>query len=372
MADKKNTHSIPAASDGHGTCKGLIDTDPFMYSGQGISALSAALNPAIKPVETLGRNKDFSTIRQGTSTNTLTKMRAVEGKNLKIDPVTGDATIKDGNFILTIAQYAQLTDPRASTYQLLDALLIELTESGSKSPTVMLPLSEYMERRGLKDRKETKAQVIEDIKLIGKSSISGEEKIEKKTESYSLINIADSVEVKRNGDIVFTFGNAFYNMLLRYPVMKYPRQLQTLNSRKNPNSYFFLRKIAVHKNMNVGKKNEDIISVKTLMESSPYIPSYEEVMSGTRALSRKIIEPFERDMDALSETLSWHYCHSLDQPLTQEELDNMNYGIFSNLLVRITWKNYPDQTARLERKAERVQQSKQAKKKKTAKKKTTE
>ena len=330
----------------------------------------ATIKPAIKPTDSpIERRKDFSTIRQGTSTNALTKLRATEGKGLTIDQITGDATIKNGNFILTIPKYEQLTGLKTSTYQLLDAITVALTESGAKSPTVILPLEEYMKRRGLKDRKEAKTQAKADMEILRGASFSWEERRGKKTESYSFVNLADSGEIRRNGDIVFTYGTTFYNILLGYPVMPYPAQLQTLNSKRNPNSYYLLRKIAEHKNMNIGKKNEDIIAVKTLLSGAPFIPSYEEVMSGNRNIADRIIGVFERDMDALETTLSWHYCHSLEQPLTDEELNTMSYATFEGLMIHTEWRNYPDQTARLERKAEAIAQAQQKKKRTTSKKK---
>ena len=226
-----------------------------------------------------------------------------------------------------------------------------------------------MKRRGLKDRKEAKTQAKADMEILRGASFSWEERRGKKTESYSFVNLADSGEIRRNGDIVFTYGTTFYNILLGYPVMPYPAQLQTLNSKRNPNSYYLLRKIAEHKNMNIGKKNEDIIAVKTLLSIAPYIPSYDEVMSGNRNIADRIIGVFERDMDALETTLSWNYCHSLDQPLTDEELATMSYARFEELLIHTEWRNYPDQTARLERKAEAIAQAQQKKKRTTSKKK---
>lgn len=327
----------------------------------------ATISPAIKPTDSIERKRDFSTIRQGTSTNALTKLRATEGKGLTIDQITGDATIKNGNFILTIPKYEQLTGLKTSTYQLLDAITVALTESGAKSPTVILPLEEYMKRRGLKNRKEAKTQAKADMEILRGASFSWEEKRGKKVESYAFVNLADSGEIRRNGDIVFTYGNTFYNILLGYPVMPYPAQLQTLNSKRNPNSYYLLRKIAEHKNMNIGKKNENIIAVKTLLSVAPFLPTYEEVMETGRQLDQRIIKPFERDMDALETTLSWNYCHSLDQPLTDEELATMSYATFEELLIHTEWRNYPDQTARLERKAEAV--AKAEKKRTTSKKK---
>ena len=91
-----------------------------------------------------------------------------------------------------------------------------------------------------------------------------------------------------------------------------------------------------------------------------------------RQLDQRIIKPFERDMDALQSTLSWHYCHSLNEPLTEEELAVMDYETFKELLVFTSWHNYPDQTARLERKAERIEEAKKPKRKTSKKKETPE
>lgn len=307
----------------------------------------------------------YSVIRQGTSTNTFTKTRDTN-KNTAIDSITGEATITNGDLILKIPNYAQLTGLKTSTHQLLDIITISLTESGAKSPTVHLTLDNYMQRRGLKDRKEARKQLTADLDVLLKTSLTWEEKRGKSTIPYAGVNITDSwswTDSKKH-TIAYTFGQTFYNVLLSYPVMSYPAQLQTFNNRRNPNSYYFLRKITEHKNMNVGKKNEDIIAVKTLLEASPFIPSYKEVMEGNRNLTDRIINPFERDMDNLAPTLNWEYCHSLGGPLKDKELETMSYELFETLLIKTTWGAYPDQTARLERKAERQEEKAANKKKK--------
>lgn len=324
--------------------------------------------PSLSPTENR-ENTDFSKIRQGTATNALTKFRAIEGKNTTVDNITGSATIKQGDVTLTLSDYRGLENLRVSTWQLLDIIIERLTKSGTKSPTVNLTLEDYMNKRRLKNRKEAKAQVKADLEILRRASLSWEEKRGKKVVVFAFVNLADSGIIKRKGDIIFTFGTTFYSSLLSYPVMPYPSQLSALNSKRNPNSYFLLRRISEHKNMNIGKKNEDVIAVKTLLAVASFIPSYEEVMATDRALNRRIIEPFERDMDALDETLTWEYCHSLGQPLTNTELENLTYDVFKGLLIRTSWKNYPDQTARLEKKAERIEQKK---KRKTSKKKKSD
>lgn len=286
----------------------------------------------------------FCCIRQGPSTNNLTKLRADKKTGLELNFLHDEANIKKGSFILTIPNYSKIKGLKTSTHQLLDALTIKLTETGAASPNVKISLSEYMSIRGLKDRKETKQQIKNDMQILQTASLTWKETNKGKTECFKFVNLADSGEVKKNGDIVFTFGNTFYKALLKYSVMPYPNQLQTLNNRKNPNSYCLLRKISEHKAMNLGKINENLISVKTLLNSAPYIPSYEEVMSTNRNLKERIIEVFERDMNAFEETATWNYCHKLGKPLSNEELKKIDYNTFENLLIKINWKYYPTMT----------------------------
>ena len=314
------------------------------------------INPAISPSEKQTLST-FSTIRQGTATNALTKTRTGKGST-HIDPITGTATITQGGLVVTLPNFEKLTGGlKTSTAQLLDALTVVLTESGAKNPSVTLSLDEYMSKRGLSDRKEARKQVTEDLDTLYNASISFKEKRRKQEQDFLDVRICDAKGIK-NGIITFSFGSTFYNILLGYPVMPYPPQLLRLSGKRNPNSYYLLRKISEHKNMNIGKKNEDTIAVKTLLACSPYFLTYEEVMSGDRALNRRIIEPFERDMNALSDSLTWQYCHSNNEPLTDEELNSFPYAFFIKLLVKVFWITYPDQTARLEAKAQRETEEK--------------
>ena len=324
-----------------------------------------------KRAKVLEGYKDFSAIRQGISTNNFTKLRATAGRGLTVDEVTGTATIKNGNFILTIPKYDELAGLKTSTHQLLDAITIALTESGAKNPTVILSVDDYMKRRGLKDRKEARKQLTADLGVLLKTSISWEEKRGASSIPFAGVNVTDSWlwADKKKTSVAYTFGQTFFNVLRGYPVTAYPALLQELNGNANPNSFYLGRKITEHKNMNSGKKNENLIAVKTLLAVAQFLPSYEEVMKGNRNIQDRIITPFERDMDALEDALSWNYCHSLNEPLTDAELATMDYATFEGLLIFTSWKEYKDQTARLERKAERVAEAEKNKKRATSKKK---
>lgn len=304
---------------------------------------------ALKGIETV-----TGYIRQGVATNTLTKMMATK-KNTTVDPITGKATIKRGQAKLT---FAKDMPPRVSTYQLFDAMTEVLTQTGAKAPLVQLPLTAYMERRKISDRKAAREQVQQDLDTLYNASISyREHRRNGKDQDFLDMRICDLKGIK-NGVIYFSFGSALYMQLRNYPIMPAQPILYQINGKRNPNSYFLMRKIMEHKNMNAGKKNEDLIAVTTLLSVCDTIPSYEDVMQGNRHITERIIEPFERDLNALADTLSWEYCHSNGTPLTDEELEQFNYDVFHACLIQVYWGSYPDQTARLAVKRER-----QAKKK---------
>ena len=326
------------------------------------SVLSTTVKTEISPAEAVGKPKDFRTIHQGVSTNALTKARAVPGENMRVDRISGEATITIGNLTLRIPKYTELfQDLKTSTHQLVDTLVIELTETGARNPTVILTVAEYMKQRGLRDRKEAKKQLTADLAILTGYALTWDETRGKETLPYAGVAVTDHWvwADKQKTAVAFTFGYTFFQILKGYPVMPYPALLQRINAKRNPHSYYMGRKIAEHKNMNYGKKNEDLIAVKTLLESSPYFPSYDEVIRTDRHLDQRIISPFERDLNALDDILTWEYCHSMGKPLTDEELQTMSYRDFEELLVKITWRNYPEQIqeAKLERRAEAIEKA---------------
>lgn len=300
---------------------------------------------------------NFNTIRQGAVTNAMTKLRAVEGKNTDVDPRTNEAKIyskSNSRLTVMLPRFNEIGSPKTSTWQLLNMLVSKFTETGAKSYEVNITLDEYMEMRDLRDRKEARAQVDKDLEILRVLSFTYKDtKGAGAEEGYYKTNMAAGVGRSRSGVITLKFTSDFYNLLMGYNVMPFPNLAYKLNSKRNPNSYYFLTKIAEHKNMNISKQNEDIISVAALLKTVyPMIPSYKEVMETDRHLDKRIIAPFERDMDALKDALTWEYCHSKGEPLTAEEINNFNYQIFKDCLIKVTWVDYPDQSARRQQIAE--------------------
>ena len=111
--------------------------------------------------------------------------------------------------------------------------------------------------------------------------------------------------------------------------MYFPIEALQGNINANPYKYWLARRISEHKRMNLGKSNEDVISVKTLIEACPNYPKYEDVRESNRRLTHRLIKPFERAMNTLIGAFSWDYCK--DHP--------KNYEEFISAKVKITWIN---------------------------------
>lgn len=217
--------------------------------------------------------------------------------------------------------------------------MITATQNGLQSTLVKLPLREYMNMRGLKDEKETRAQVKRDIDALERVSFEYKGTGKQRGVWLKIHISGGTVGQIKNGDIIFRFNQDFFDSFkvsekTSYLYMYFPREALQGNIRQHPHKYWLARQISTHKRMNLGKPNEDIIGVKTLIDACPNMPTYEDVMALNRNFLQHIIEPFERDMDALNETLSWHYNNSEEGP--------QDYKTFMESTVKIQWRYYPN------------------------------
>ena len=238
---------------------------------------------------------------------------------------------------------------RVSVYQLLDAIMQRFTQYGfsptaSREYSVTIPIDEYMELRGLKDKKEAKAQLNIDLEVLGTICITEARTNEKgRAVGIERTYLTDHTMVLID-TIEFTFSQSFVLWAQRkLATIPHMQLLFKIDPRRNPNSYFFGKKLEEYKNMNRGKGNENIISVRSLLLSSPNMATEEAVRESGRHYTQQIIDPFERDMDALGNCLSWEYCNKHAVPLTDaEHAAGISWKQFKNLYVLITWKNYPE------------------------------
>jgi hypothetical protein len=303
----------------------------------------------------------FYALAQGKASNLLTK------ELTRKDPVQlnlfGDGEIISKDFQLYIKGYSELQGGiKQTASMLLTCLMIKATKQGLKSTLVILPLEEYMTMRGLKDEKETRAQVKRDIDALGRVTFKYKG-TGKRRGDWIDISLTGGRSGIHRGNIEYRFSDDYFesykiNDAGRYLYMHFPTFALQFNPHVNPYAFCFMYRILLHKRMNAGKPNECTIGVATIIEAAANFPAYEEVMTGNRALTRRIIEPFERDLDALDSAFTWEYAG--EQPT--------DYETFINSNIHIHWKVYPN-TDKLEAgKKKRAQRTArvQANKKKTA------
>ena len=289
-------------------------------------------------VDSISRN-NFRIMKQSSAMNKLSMVKT----NEKYMSCGTDDTvcIERENLKIYLENFSNLGNGiKTTTHRLVDAIMIKFTEMGSSNNVVYLSLNEYMQLCNLKNISEVRKQVNKELKTLLNMKVSFL-KSSNKEQSLNEMKICSDVKIKNN-IIVFTISREFFVIMKTMPVMYYPEKLFKINLKKNPNSYYFLKKISEHKKMNYFKKNADTISVRTLLNCTPELPSYDDVVNSDRAVARRIIDPFERDMNELSDVLVWEYCHTNKKPLTDDELKNFNYHIFYSLLVRIKWRYYPE------------------------------
>lgn len=312
-----------------------------------LSVLNSGKSDSI--VEVIGDGLDatmpYGYLHQGPLTNALPMVRSQEAIST-IDEITGTVKFEIDSYSLQLPKGYPQERIRQSLFNLFDFLVEVYTSKGARSAVIETTLDEYMQIRGLSDRKVAYAVTSEDLETLNAASIRFLERYSRKAGSKELpgflsVRLTRAVGINKRGAIVCTLDDATHAILAQYPTMIFPHELYKLNAKHNPHSRAFLRKIAEHKRMNAGKKNEDIISVKTLLKASS-LPTYKSITEGARQVTKRIIDPFERDMNAL-ESIKWEYCHKNGEPLTQEELDKFDYSIFSECNIKITWVNYPQQ-----------------------------
>lgn len=337
---------------------------------------AAIIKPTLTPDEiTTGNDQaTYGNYLQGPATNALARSSS---RQASINKITGAGRIQTPEgFEILLANAEMNLDTQ--THKLLQALTLILTRSLptgrritadeiNKKRGVLLTLDSYMELIGLKNtkdnRKDARKRLISSLTNLYNISLKGSYQTYTKGKDGKRVKdtanldarIADiKGDMDISGDIYFKFSFDYAEYLSQQYIMPYNLNAFKIDHRYNRNSWYFQYKLHTHHNMNRGASNSNIIAVKTLLEASPEAVDYESI-AGAGQITRRIIEPFERDMNALlppsendlgerrySVLSSWEYCNPKGEPLTEDQLQNMDYATFSSLLVKFEFCNYPD------------------------------
>ena len=317
----------------------------------------------------------FSAMLQGTGTNKLAQT-STRNKKPNVNTITGVATIMQDNHMTIIKNFNALrSDLRISTHKLLDTCIMALTAqnnyrgTGKIETKVTIPLREYAAMLGKPLTENTlrdfRKRVKEDLDILFNISLEWKEQNGTNTKDYFGIRLLESRGIKNN-TIIVGFASTFAEYLVGAYIMQYPNSLLQVDER-NPSTYHLGRKLALHHSIdnNQRKGTASIIGVQTLLNVCPDIPTYEEVMTGDRAIERRIKMPFENALNSLVDTgvlEKWEYSNFKGMPLSDEQLVSNSYEDFIALYINFTVKDFPDPTPRLERQAEETKKTSHKKK----------
>ncbi|MEG1971731.1 MAG: hypothetical protein RR315_01130 [Oscillospiraceae bacterium] len=219
--------------------------------------------------------------------------------------------------------------------RILDLSLIKLN-SINNDEDIHISTKEYSSVCGI-SRQTAREQLNKYAPLLGDFIVDGWEKDEDEDESGEALC---SVDVEQSG-VYICFSSCVINKLKskegKGNVMPFPISLFKISNKLYPNSYSFGRKITEHKFMNVGKSNQDTISIKTLVNACQ--TNFGRSRKDGHFV-REIRVPFERDMNALSDILTWCYMDTLDIDADAEP--PKNYNEFLNTMIKIKWLEYPN------------------------------
>ena len=331
----------------------------------------------------------FLPMVQGAATN---RLRVAATKNIVIDR-NGNATIEEEGFKAFMRDYAKLKGGLSTgAKKMLDAGALELTAANhfrakqgqAINTAVSIPLEEYGLKRGYDitpritstpeeeeaEKKrlfnvmcEIRKKANAELALLYSLSLSWTEPGRKKNADYKDIRVLQSKGIK-GGYINMRFSEDMAAYLVHAYLMQYPTALQALDER-NPRTYNVGYKLAYHhsNDNNRAKGTANIISVKALLEACGDVPSFEEVQASKDRghWERRIKDPLEAALEGNLQSgviTSWEYSNSKGKPLDEGQISIADYQTFMGLYVHFDMEKEPDQSERLQRKAERKEEAK--------------
>ena len=304
--------------------------------------------------------KRYPIILQGQDMNAIRKIGV--GRRVKdFNPRQGRIELPNG--YATITDFKLKGAMNVTSYKVFDMLTEKiqrvapmniseeyLKANWAKYAIQTLTISEYIEKVGAKDRKEAHEQLKAAGDALFRVEIFLTQEIKRwgrKTTRSIKAHLVDVTRKKNKTSEEYEFKFSLDALYFLTGCKRMPRNANAykINGKRNPNSYYFSNKLHEHWYMNNGKANQWIIGVPSLLDCTPELPTYEEVMSDNRHISKRIIKPFERDLEALKGygiLQSWEYLSPDGRPIDREQLDLSNYHTFTGLFIRFKLKEAPE------------------------------
>lgn len=258
---------------------------------------------------------------------TAKKERFNENIQLSIDHMLGGAvaTIGKGKTItnISIENFKDVQkNLNPSISKLVDFALYWVNEFSSDGYTCEIPITDYMDYLGRKvtsnNIKEVQKEIRPYLIILPKINLTHISKSSNDLMSADPIPFAQ----QKGKKIIIQFLPKFIEALGN-KFMYLPHQAGKLSS----SAYMILRKIYEHSRTNASTKFA--LSLDTLLNISN-LPTHEEVMNGNRNITSRIIEPFDKCIQEIEETIGTNKIK-----LQYRNGDHNNWSDFINDYIEI-------------------------------------
>lgn len=272
------------------------------------------------------------------------------------------------------------------TKQTLRIIMKYITQNNT--PTMIMPLSEFMEKRGLTHESRARAEILQDLDLLMHTTIAFD-LLDFNGKCVDTIHrhILGATGRIKDGIIRAEFDRGLYDQLLgglnrkdsSVFLTSKSDVLDRINFGQSSLGYTlgelieeYLSHNKYDKKNGYAKRDNFVISVKNILQKCKELPTKDEIMQHIEEerlkgnknikprLNEKIVQPVENALNKLMNNglfPEWTYCHAKGAPLTDNELglydedlvqeDNNkkyygNYEVWETLYIKIIFPdNYP-------------------------------
>lgn len=339
------------AQDGGSLTESLFESAYFpMFNGPLANGLMPLTKRDFKPVEL-------------TKTATLTTDSGIKVTIENFDKFQTWGVSTKKLFHAAIAHLTSINFFRGNENAIIPTVEISLIEYGEAckyqlTPRIMgTPEEQAEEIRLVEGRiKEFKKSVRRDLSDISSITVTGEETRGKKKNDYQAMRFISSHSIRKD-TIRINFDVDAARYLVNAYMMQFPRALFAHDNRK-PNAYNIGWKIAFHNGLdqNNAAGTECTLSVKSLLEAAPEIPTIEAIKArGQRNWKDKIKKPLEIALDeniTVGYLSKWEYRDpKTGQTYTAQTAQPLSWTQYYRLMVDFAVIDAPDQTERREARA---------------------
>ena len=313
--------------------------------------------------------------------NAITELQRSAKRDMEIttniDGIKEGRRVTENGITITLGSI-NLVKLNTQCRKLLDFILAGFTEIApygkqatldtvAKVSSFKVRLEDFMSVCGLRDKRNARAQFREaahTLLNIGMTFDYEIKRVKGRGKSRKVVETTEHVggymfvctagirtldeEPLIDSSIEFDMSTRMLLYLCNRFIMPVDLKMFTINPQKNPHGYNIMRKLTEHYDINATAPNEPVkLSVLALLEHCPEIPTPKEVRTEKAVqLSKRIREPFERDINALEETyglIKWQYCKLGGIEFEPEETQPADYPFedWLDLLIEYYLPDYP-------------------------------